>query len=281
MGTVMATGFGSPAGRRRRCGVALAIGIGLLAGQGPVGAAGMSEGLARGIDKEAKQEAKVRFASGQSHYNLNEFTEALLDFKEAYRVLPDPVLLFNLGQCERQLGHLEEAIRFYRSYLREQPKAPNRQDVVRKIDEIEATLKTRPLEADKGAPPPSDSEDVSPTVAPPSAPTVERQDIPPSPSPANGSVSLPLNPPVVAPIIADNGPGRIDLTDAPSTSPSSSASSSPYSPTTSAKPPFYSHWWFWTAAGVVAAGAGVGIYAATANHAPAAPSSVLGSQKVF
>src|SRR5512141_1027182 len=69
----------------------------------------------------AKQEAKAHFMSGQRHYNLNELSEALADFKDAYRLYPDPVFLFNLGQCERQLGHHEEAIRFYRNFLREQP----------------------------------------------------------------------------------------------------------------------------------------------------------------
>jgi hypothetical protein len=34
----------------------------------------------------AKAEAKARFIAGQSHYNLNEFAEALVEFKEAYRL---------------------------------------------------------------------------------------------------------------------------------------------------------------------------------------------------
>ena len=44
---------------------------------------------------DPKQEAKARYTTGQSHYNLNEFQEALQDFKEAYRLFPDPVFLFN------------------------------------------------------------------------------------------------------------------------------------------------------------------------------------------
>jgi tetratricopeptide (TPR) repeat protein len=135
------------AGWRRRFGVAIALCM--VASYGRVDAGSLSEGVARSADKDAKQEAKARFVSGQSHYNLNELTEALGDFKEAYRLLPDPVFLYNLGQCERQLGHLEEAVRFYRSFLREQSKAPNRQDVVHKIDEMEATLKAKQAEADK------------------------------------------------------------------------------------------------------------------------------------
>ena len=44
---------------------------------------------------DPKQEAKARYTTGQSHYNLNEFQESLQDFKEAYRLFPDPVFLFN------------------------------------------------------------------------------------------------------------------------------------------------------------------------------------------
>jgi len=69
----MAVGFGSPSKRRRWCGVALVIGSGLFAGEGQVGAAGMSEGLARGIDKDARPEAKARFASGQSEVGAGGF----------------------------------------------------------------------------------------------------------------------------------------------------------------------------------------------------------------
>jgi tetratricopeptide (TPR) repeat protein len=114
-----------------------------------------SAGAAEAADTSGKLEAKAHFRAGQSHYNLNEFTDALVEFKEAYRLFPDPVFLYNLGQCERQLGHLEEALRFYRSFLREQPKAPNREEVSRRIEEMEAALKNRPAEGAAVAPPPA------------------------------------------------------------------------------------------------------------------------------
>jgi tetratricopeptide (TPR) repeat protein len=255
--------------RWRRFGVVAAIC--LFASQGRAG--GLSDGGARGADRDAKQEAKARFVSGQSHYNLNEFSQALGDFKEAYRLLPDPVFLYNLGQCERQLGHLEEAIRFYRSFLREQPKAPNRQDVVHKIDEMEATLKSKQAEADKNVAPLAADVEAAP------APVEAEQDAKPevklevkvvvplaNPLPATAVVTPP-----VKTEFAESGRenGRIDLTTAPAT------------PTAVESPAFYSHWWFWTATGVVLAGAGVGIYAATAGQSPSVPGSTLGSKRVF
>lgn len=241
-----------------------------------------SAGLARAAEppRDPKQEAKARFVSGQSHYNLNEFPQALLDFKEAYRIYPDPVFLFNLGQCERQLGHLDEAMRFYRSFLREQPKAPNRQDVLHKIEEMEAAQKAKPTEGDKGAtplPPVEPPEAARPAPAPavqaekmapgPSTPMEQAAAAAPPTSPA--PTPLPTTPPV-NPDIAGATPDRVDLSATPTPQPEAEA------------PPFYKRWWFWTAAAAaVAVGAGVGIYAATSNNGPAVPASVLGSKKVF
>ena len=218
--------------RWRRLGVAVAICM--VASHGRAIAGGLS-------DKDAKQEAKARFVSGQSHYNLNEFTPALDDFKEAYRLLPDPVFLYNLGQCERQLGHLEEAIRFYRSFLREQPKAPNRQDVVHKIDEMEATLRVKQAEADKNVAPsaepgpsaataeagkaakqalapvdmnqppwPTPAAQSEPALPLPAAHPSENQKVEPSPAAPNPPAAIPLEAPPVRPEIGESDVGRID-----------------------------------------------------------------------
>jgi hypothetical protein len=235
---------------------------------------------------DAKQEAKARFVSGQSHYNLNEFPEALRDFKEGYRLFPDPVFLFNLGQCERQLGHPDEAIRFYRSFLREQPKAPNRQDVLHKIEEMEALQKSKPAEADKGAPPSAPLEPAG-AAKPGAQPTEEKpapaqQKAPATPlvgavqtpaaapptAPSPAAQALPAAPPA-NPEISGGAPDRIDL----------SQTTTPQPETGSA--PLYSRWWFWTAAAAVVVGASVGINAATSNNGPAVPNSGLGSKKVF
>ncbi|HEY1587035.1 MAG TPA: hypothetical protein VGH63_15175, partial [Polyangia bacterium] len=42
-----------------------------------------------------KSRARQLFQSARQHYNLGEFADALKDFKEAYRVVDDPTLLFN------------------------------------------------------------------------------------------------------------------------------------------------------------------------------------------
>ncbi len=241
--------------------------------------------FAQDESRSAKLEAKARFTSGQRHYNLNELPEALADFKDAYRLYPDPVFLFNLGQCERQLGHHEEAIRFYRNFLREEPKAANRQEVVRKIEEMEAAIKSRPPDADKLTSPPGTP--VPETATPPAEATPSRAAVPPEPAPATPAAGAspenaaseppepppspgpdPISLPATAQIASDQEqPGRFDLT-------SSAAEPAP-------APPFYRRWWFWAGVAVVAVGAGMAIYAVTASPDAPAPTTDLGIRKVF
>jgi tetratricopeptide (TPR) repeat protein len=226
---------------------------------------------------QAKAEAKARFVAGQSHYNLNEFAEALAEFKEAYRLLPDPVFLYNSGQCERQLGHLDEAIRFYRSFLREQPKAPNRQEVLHKIEEIEVALKNKPSEPEKAVVAAADEDGHSGSVVAPIAgtadptPPLTEPALPSTPEPSHPAPALAATPSSEVPVVRDTSASlpRADLT------------SDPMVPTVQNPPRWYSHWWVWAGTAVLAAGAGVAIYAATSSHAAAAPGSTLGTKAVF
>jgi Tetratricopeptide repeat len=48
-----------------------------------------------------------------------------------------PAFLFNIAQCHRQLGNKQEAIKFYRSYLRKVPDAPNAEEVRKLIASLE------------------------------------------------------------------------------------------------------------------------------------------------
>jgi tetratricopeptide (TPR) repeat protein len=101
------------------------------------------------------ERAKARdiFRAAQQHYKLAEYDQALEGFKEAYRVIEDPSLLFNIAQCYRQLNKKEEAIRFYRTYLHEVPDSPNRDSVQQIIASLESALKQE--SAARAAPPES------------------------------------------------------------------------------------------------------------------------------
>jgi tetratricopeptide (TPR) repeat protein len=70
-------------------------------------------------------------------YNLQKFDQALTLFQQAYEEKDDPAILFNIGQCQRQLDQFDAAARSYRAYLTQAPQAPNRADVEARIGEME------------------------------------------------------------------------------------------------------------------------------------------------
>lgn len=83
------------------------------------------------------QEARRLFDEAEVHYKLQEFETALSKYKESYRLTLAPALLFNIGQCYRQMERYEEALKAYQSFLREQPDTPNRARVEELIQETE------------------------------------------------------------------------------------------------------------------------------------------------
>jgi hypothetical protein len=226
-----------------------------------------------GARADSGGDAKARYMSGQSHYNLNEFAEALQDFKEAYRLHPDPAFLFNIAQCERQLGDFDEAIKFYRSYLRNKPEATNAKEVQKKIDELkglsEAKRKSKEgapqsVIAPTTAPPPMDA---SHSTAPPPAPVAPLTPPPasasPSPAPTPAPVPNLAPPPEAATSTTSTTPGA-DLTAKPS----------------GEGEPIYKQWWLWAGVGAVVVGAVV-VAIVASGGAASAPSSPLGNKKVF
>lgn len=86
------------------------------------------------------QAARKFFQSGTKHFDLGEYEAALSDFKEAYRIKDDPVLLYNIAQCHRMLHHNEEALRAYRTFLSRSPESSHRADVEQKVAALEEAI---------------------------------------------------------------------------------------------------------------------------------------------
>lgn len=94
-------------------------------------------GVAFGDDKDL---ARREYMEGTRRYDLNEFGPALEAFKRAYLAYEDPAFLYNIAQCYRQLGDKPNAVKFYRSYLRKVPDAPNRAEVSSTITSLDAAI---------------------------------------------------------------------------------------------------------------------------------------------
>lgn len=76
-----------------------------------------------------QDEARDLYKKGMTHYEIGEFDVAIEEFKRAYALTSMPGLLFNIAQVYRMKKDPEQAVYFYRTYLRLVPDAPNRTDV--------------------------------------------------------------------------------------------------------------------------------------------------------
>lgn len=93
--------------------------------------------LAHADEAADKKRGRALWADAMKKYDLGAFEEAIKTYEEAYRLLPNPQILNNLGQAERQLHNYERAIFYFRSYLRYEPNAPNRGAIEQLITELQ------------------------------------------------------------------------------------------------------------------------------------------------
>jgi len=70
---------------------------------------------------EDKAEARRLTEEGIAAQDDGDYTAAIERFEAAYRRVPHPVLLFNLGQAHRLAGNLAQALRYYQRYLEVDP----------------------------------------------------------------------------------------------------------------------------------------------------------------
>jgi tetratricopeptide (TPR) repeat protein len=118
-------------------------------------AIGLALALVSGADGSKAATAKTLAAQGAQEYVAGRYEDAVRDLKAAYDVLGEPILLYNLGQCERARGHIEKAIGYYRDYLKAAPNAPNVAAAKKKLQEaLDAKARPVPGGGLHGAPPP-------------------------------------------------------------------------------------------------------------------------------
>lgn len=106
-------------------------------------------------------------------YRAGRYAAAIEDLLIAYKLQPEPRLLFNIAQSQRKLGDAAKARQFFSQYLAEDKEisAEKRAEIERALGELDAELATSRARAAHVAPP-----QASPTPPAPSA-------LPTSPSP--------------------------------------------------------------------------------------------------
>ncbi len=83
------------------------------------------------------------FLDAEQAYGEGRAEQAVKLLEEAYRLKPEPVLLYNLARAHETLGHLEQALDCYRRYLAADPKAEGRGAITARITALEQQLKDR------------------------------------------------------------------------------------------------------------------------------------------
>jgi tetratricopeptide (TPR) repeat protein len=81
--------------------------------------------------------AREHYQKGTTFYDLGRYDDAIKEFEAAYQIKNDPALLYNLAQSHRLAGHDEQALHFYRTYLRRVPNAKNRTEIEGRIAALE------------------------------------------------------------------------------------------------------------------------------------------------
>lgn len=95
-------------------------------------------------EEKRREEARAAFDEAEKYYKLLQYDEALKFYQRAYLLSNEPLLLFNIGQCYRQLGDTERAIKTYQNFLRENPTSDIRAKVEGILAELDAARSPEP-----------------------------------------------------------------------------------------------------------------------------------------
>jgi len=110
--------------------------------------------MAMQLSVQQKQDVRVHYERATRAYDLNKYQEAIDEYQKVYEIDGDPVMLYNIGQAYRLNDQPQESIHFYRRYLQRSPEARNREDVNRKIVNLEKLIEDRRKAAAAVTPPP-------------------------------------------------------------------------------------------------------------------------------
>jgi hypothetical protein len=124
----------------------------LMVGTGVFGTG--SAARAAELTPQQKLEMKQLYERATRAYDVGKYNEAIEEYQKAYEIGGDPPMLYNIAQAYRLNDQPGEALRFYRRYLQRAPGARNREDVERKIAELEKSVEEKRKAQAAATPPP-------------------------------------------------------------------------------------------------------------------------------
>lgn len=129
-------------------------------------------GTAHAAD-DARSVARESYARGVALAKAGDYQRALDEFQRAYELAPHYAVLYNVAQAERALGHSDQALEAFESYLRlgaEQITPERRSEVEVAIEALKAERST------------AKDQPAAPAVVAPAAPAVVAPAEPPPPA---------------------------------------------------------------------------------------------------
>lgn len=81
-------------------------------------------------------EARTFFLRGVAMFRRHRYDAALAAFTAAYRFAQLPEVIYNLAVASERTSHTQDAIDYYREYLRARPTDPGRAGIERHIEEL-------------------------------------------------------------------------------------------------------------------------------------------------
>jgi tetratricopeptide (TPR) repeat protein len=92
---------------------------------------------------EMTQEARTFFERGVAMFRRRRYDAALQAFTAAYSFARLPEVIYNLAVASERTGHAQDAIDYYREYLRARPDGPDRRWVERHIEQLRSSQTRR------------------------------------------------------------------------------------------------------------------------------------------
>lgn len=102
--------------------------------------------LAEGKQHDKKSDAKLHYETGIRKFDLGRYDEAAQEFVDAYELVGEPAILYNIAQAYRLGERFEKSAQFYRSFLRHMGQVANRAEIegrIAEMDERAADLKRK------------------------------------------------------------------------------------------------------------------------------------------
>jgi tetratricopeptide (TPR) repeat protein len=104
------------------------------------------------VTADAQESSRKTYQAGAQAYAEGRFKDAIDLFLEAAQISPNPAFSYNIGLAYEQLGDPDNALRWYRDYLRELPNAPDRAEIEPRILDAERRLRERGVQQVRKAP---------------------------------------------------------------------------------------------------------------------------------